>query len=370
LTRKMPKYEEIAQHLINQIQDGALPPGTKLPTDAELTVQYGVSRQTILNALGQLKAKGLVTRAPKTGTFVREHSTPSRHILLLEFGMQEEMSANPIDLALIRRVEQALEGKDCALSLKMINALPAEPLSVDRLQASIGDFWNGILLLCHWPAEGLVEFLSGLHVPVVSLVQEYRADNISSIVADNREGAALAVQYLLALGHRRIGFATWPEKYWGEESRRRLDGYQDALREFGLVADPDLITTPELESGDLPEKLKKLLALRRRPTAILCVNDRLALVTLSVLTNELGVAVPKDMSLIGFGGFRSVAGVVSPALTTVYVPWLELASRGADVLLARISGDGNQPGLVTLHTELIKRDSCGPGPCWPGNYNT
>jgi DNA-binding LacI/PurR family transcriptional regulator len=370
LSQRRTKYEEIARDFIKRIENGALPPGTKLPTDAELTTEYGVSRQTILNALGQLKAKGLVTRAPKTGTFVNDLSKPARRVLLLEYGMQDEMSANPVDLALVRRVEQVLEGNDCELSLKMVNARPAEPLSADKVLATVGDAWDGVLLLCHWPAEKLVDALRTLGVPIVSLVQEYDGPNISSVVARNRDGASLAVQYLLALGHRRIAFATWPEPYWGEESRTRLDGYEAALREFGLPVSADLIITPELESGDLPEKMETLLALNPRPTALLCVNDRLALVALSVLTNQFGIAIPRDMSLMGFGGLRSDAGIVSPALTTVHVPWLDLASHGAEVLLHSMQGDTGQPRVVALPTELVKRDSCGPGPCWPGNYAT
>jgi DNA-binding LacI/PurR family transcriptional regulator len=170
------------------------------------------------------------------------------------------------------------------------------------------------------------------------------------------EGAAEMMAHLLGLGHRRIalvlGVAT---PTLGVE---RLAAYEAALRAAGLPVDPELIvhTGPQIEDGY--GAALHLLDLRPRPTAIVAVNDYLAIGVLRACV-ERGVRVPNDVSVAGFDDI-DVAAYLTPGLTTVRVSAEEMGRRAFCLLLDRIEHPASPPQHVRVPAQLVLRASTGP----------
>lgn len=175
-----------------------------------------------------------------------------------------------------------------------------------------------------------------------------------SIQVNNVEASRQATEYVLSLGHTVIGCITGPADSYTVQDR--LAGYRAALRARGLSVRPRLIIKADFEETGGYTGTRRLLAARDRPTAILAANDRSAVGVLAALA-DAGVAVPRDMSVMGFDDIP-LASFLRPALTTVAVPASQLG-REAALLLEREQEDPANTSRE-LATRLVIRDSCCP----------
>lgn len=194
-----------------------------------------------------------------------------------------------------------------------------------------------------------VEQLCRSGIPVVAIGSHF--EGVSRIYVDTFEGAHTAVDYLVSLGHRAIGFI---DGLPAGTSRRRYRGYLEGLRQNGIHPAENLVCHGDLsfESGmRCAEKLLKAAS----PTAILAVNNNMAVGALHA-ARARGLDVPAQLSVIGFDD-SPVSRLVTPSLTVVRQP-LELIGENVRRMLAdRMRGD--DPGeTVRLMPELIRRDSC------------
>ncbi len=176
-----------------------------------------------------------------------------------------------------------------------------------------------------------------------------------SVSTDNLHGGRLAVDYLLQLGHTRIGYiATDPQK---QANRSRLAGYRQALQERGIAFDPALVGVGDGRAEGGKRGMQQLLALNPPPTAVFCYNDMTAIGAAAAL-REAGLRVPDDVSLVGFDDI-DWAAYSNPPLTTVRQPRRELGRRAMQMLLELLAGE-ESPTKVVLQGELVVRASCRP----------
>jgi DNA-binding LacI/PurR family transcriptional regulator len=172
---------------------------------------------------------------------------------------------------------------------------------------------------------------------------------------DNQSGARQAVEHLIGLGHRRIGFiSNAPLCYSG--AQERFVGYQKALAEHDIALDPDLVRPAAFLPETGQEAMEELLELRTPPTAVFAAGDVIALGAMSAL-HAAGAGVPDEVALVGFDDIF-LSAYVYPPLTTVRVPAYGLGWTAAEQLIALIQGD-HEVDTVILETELVIRDSCG-----------
>jgi LacI family transcriptional regulator len=203
------------------------------------------------------------------------------------------------------------------------------------------------------------EFIHAIHatgLPTVVLFTQLEQVVVDCVLADNKGGAYLAVQHLISLGHRRIGMINgWPAT---RTSDQKLQGFQQAHAEAGLSCPPELIRTGEftLESGC--EQAKSLLTQAARPTALFVADDTMALGALRA-ARELGLNVPDDLSLVGFGD-SPLAGHVDPPLTTISVDKRAIGELAAQRMLQLLSGASRRALQITVATELVRRQSTAP----------
>ena len=200
----------------------------------------------------------------------------------------------------------------------------------------------------------LIDGLKERNIPVIILgSHRFQAHQIS---IDNVQAAMDMTEYLIGLGHRRIGFIQGPEVL--STSILRLKGYRQALEKHNIYYDPNLVVTSNFTYEDGPRVADLLLERKPRPTAIFGSND---LVTIGCLgrLRELGIAVPGEISLAGFDDI-SPARYVEPPLTTISVPMREMGATGMRHLLEMITSGVQFEEIHVLPYTLVERASCAP----------
>jgi DNA-binding LacI/PurR family transcriptional regulator len=192
--------------------------------------------------------------------------------------------------------------------------------------------------------------LSQFDLPIVLI---NRPEYIYSVSTDNLHGGRLATDYLLDLGHSRIGYVA------AERGRRtnldRLEAYKEALQGRGIAFDSALVALGDGYARGGKEAMEKLLALPSPPTAVFCYND-LTAIGAALAVREAGLQVPNDISLVGFDDIE-LAPYFYPPLTTVRQPVYELGRRAMEMVLA-LMADSPKVTNVMLKGELVVRQSC------------
>jgi len=194
--------------------------------------------------------------------------------------------------------------------------------------------------------------------PVVAVDPHTGPSSLPSVHSDNLAGAITATRHLLELGHRRIAFlAGRPDL---ESARQREQGYCRALSDAGLPVDPNLIRVGDYELEMSQEPARQLLTLDDRPTAVFAANDLSAMQTMHV-ARTLGLAIPGDVSVVGFDNIPESA-LIEPPLTTIDQSIQEMGRRAVELLIAVIEGETGLAQQVTLPTRLVVRQSTGVPP--------
>ena len=204
-------------------------------------------------------------------------------------------------------------------------------------------------------AQDTLEQVRKRGLPIVEMDENYGVD---SVFADYHEATKEVMSYLLSLGHRRIGMIYGVGAH--ELGEDRLQPYQEGLKAAGIPIDPNLIARcgPAIEDGY--QAALKLLKLPSRPTALISINDLLAISALRAAA-DLGLRVPADLSLVGFDDIP-MANYLAPRLTTVTKDARAAGTRAFEVLLARIKNHDLPRQLVRLQARLILRESTGLAP--------
>jgi LacI family transcriptional regulator len=192
--------------------------------------------------------------------------------------------------------------------------------------------------------------------PVVAVDPHTGPSRLASVAADNLQGARLGVEHLLGLGHTRIGMITGRSDLLSAQQREQ--GYREALAAAGLHVDEGLVRPGGFEPELAREAAHELLSLPEPPTAVFAANDLSALTTLEV-ARELGLDVPRRLSVVGFDNIPESA-LTEPPLTTVEQPIRRMGQDAAAMLLALVSGEDVADLHRTLDTALVLRASTAP----------
>ena len=178
---------------------------------------------------------------------------------------------------------------------------------------------------------------------------------LSYVGFDNFKAARSMAEYLIGLRHRRIGLIIGPYSKMGRV-KKRFDGYRAALEDHDLPYEPELVIENEPVLYDGKEAMKRLMSLPHRPTAIFAASDMLAIGALSAAW-ELGLNVPRDVSIAGFDDI-DFAAYCYPPLTTVRVPSYEIGRLAATYLIEAIKQGFMPPRHCCLDTNIVVRSSC------------
>jgi LacI family transcriptional regulator len=177
-----------------------------------------------------------------------------------------------------------------------------------------------------------------------------------TIGATNWAGGLSATEYLIGLGHRRIGFVQGRPEMWC--SRARLDGYRAGLETAGLPVDPALVVPGEFDYESGFRAGERLLGLDEPPTAVFAASDQMALGVYEA-SRRRGLRVGEDVSVVGFDDLPE-ARWSSPPLTTVRQPLSDMGRLAVRTVHRLLRGEVIESPRVELATELVVRDSAAP----------
>jgi DNA-binding LacI/PurR family transcriptional regulator len=226
---------------------------------------------------------------------------------------------------------------------------------------------GALVYSCGSDVEAL-DWLVRRGLPLVYVDQD-PVPGVPSVNVDDRAGARAAAQHVVDLGHRRVGILTGelagphgvpvpadaPSEH--HAARQRMLGWTDALGPAGV--EPVVLRVPLAPQEQAYDAARTLLEMPHRPTAVLCFSDVLAFWALRA-AQDLGLAVPGDVSLVGFDD-NPLACRIRPALTTVRQDVSAKGHAAAAALTDAIARarDGRKPHVrhLTLPTELVVRES-------------
>lgn len=215
----------------------------------------------------------------------------------------------------------------------------------------------GAILITADASSASLQALDDAGFPVV-VVDPLRVRDTECITigATNFTGGVSAAEYLLSLGHRRIGHAAGPHAV--DLSHARLAGYSSALRKAGIDLDETLITHCGFTYDGGRQVARDLLDRPDRPSAIFAASDEIALGVMEEARRR-SIRIPEDLSVVGFDN-TFLASRSAPPLTTVAQPLLEMGRVATRSLAQMISNDVVSTRHIELATRLVVRDSTAP----------
>jgi LacI family transcriptional regulator len=227
-----------------------------------------------------------------------------------------------------------------------------------RLQATV---WSGELpaMVRERDVAGVV-FLGGsfpvevarqCELPAVLVGTSFPQWPYDSVLADNRQGAYLAVRHLIGHGRRRVALVNGPETTRTSESK--LLGYRDALVEHGVPFDPELVGAGDFSPESASREMARLLDSNDDIDGVFVADDPMAIGVLRTIEARK-LTVPADIAVIGYGD-SPMGAVVTPALSTVRVFQRQLGTMGARRLLNRLIEEDHAPVQTLISPELVLR---------------
>ena len=345
-----PLYITARDAVREAIDEGVFTPGEQMPSTKELSEQLAVSLVTAHRALQELVNSGVLQRSQGKGTFVHQRYLDRKEtISTTRVGLVFHNDASLADFY----HAQVLEGiRQAAQSL-------AVDLLLLRFGLDIRNECNGYLYVDPLPEE--IETMAAetnRRQPILAIGAKSRNKRINSIAVDNLDIAKQAVGHLASLGHQQIGYVGGADG--ASNSQDRWQGFQDACVEKKIaVKETNLIRTGswKLEERDRLS-LIRLLSSAARPTAIFAAGYYFTLDCYAAVAT-VGLRVPEDISIVGVDDPPS-ASHLSPPLTTLRQPLMQLGQAGITSLHELISRNSTETISRTLWPELVIRRSTAP----------
>ena len=212
---------------------------------------------------------------------------------------------------------------------------------------------DGLLVILPRNPADYTGILTSRNFPFVLIDHQGTGNPCPAVGATNWQGAYNAAEYLIKLGHTRIGFITGSMDLGAAIDR--LEGYKSALQVHHIPEDPQLIYEGTFFQPDGYAGGSALLDLEDRPTAIFASNDVMAMGAMDAIRGR-GLRIPEDVSIVGFDDIPQAA-MVRPALTTVRQPLEQMGRLATQMLIDQLKNPEKEIGRIELPTELIVRDS-------------
>jgi LacI family transcriptional regulator len=309
----------------------------------------------VINATGQVsvKTRALVRQAIRNTGYIPNlgarslASGGSNRIALIYSGHQAPFLGEVLFSAF-----NATAGFGAQLILRESSSLTRQAL--EKLALSVARSGIQRLMLAPPCAELLVESTVLSVIKVVAIATAGALPDMHTVRIDNRTAAATLTEFLIRLGHRRIGFITGSPRHG--DSKERRAGYEQAMQQSDIPVEPELIADGEFTFESGRSATEQLLDLRNKPTAIIASNDDMAAGTLW-MAQQRGLKLPDDLSVAGFDD-TPTALKTWPPLTVIRQPIAAMVERGVALLMGEARDTKlSAPRDVILDYTLVERAS-------------
>jgi LacI family transcriptional regulator len=260
---------------------------------------------------------------------------------------------DPFFSLLLRGATEACNSHQYQLMLSLFTANADRQEIYQRILHS--GYLDGAIVASASLDDPLIPNLLRDRIPFVSVGRRPK-ERAHYVDADNVNGARMAVEHLIRLGHRRIATITGPlDMIHGQD---RLSGYRQALEARGIPVEEELIVEGDYTEASGTVGMQRLLPVS--PSAVFVASDMMAIGALKAL-RQADRQVPQDISLVSFDDIP-IASAIEPALTTVRQPIQRMGSMAVEVLLSVLEDSSEEEApaqRIVLPTELVVRASCG-----------
>ncbi len=359
--------------LRQRIRSGEYPAGSWLPPERDLAEEFGVARRAVRRAIEQLSEEGLVRCRPRFRPVVEApeaasapptvspvSTAASRLVALVMWhGGPDERGVSAQQRIFWGMNQRLARDGYHGVFLDLGEYVGTEPENArseaNHLRYAQEQGFAGIIFYAYaYRSNRELIQETARHLPLVLIDRMVPGVQADFVGVDNHRAMYDVTQHLLTQGHRRILFISTAEPI--NTVQDRLSGYRQALAEFpgerGPLPENVLTALTKWDTAEWPvfESLFALPA-EQRPTAILCVNDHIAVNVYNRL-QALGLRVPEDIALTGFDDIIPYLpnGI---GLTTVFQPFEQIGSAAAEAFLQRHAEVPSPPSLI--HTELPAR---------------
>lgn len=261
---------------------------------------------------------------------------------------------NPHYWQIVSGVEEMVQTKGYDLLLTSTSLRPDREHSA--LRSLLRRRVDGLILDLTYSDQDQQELKTIIHRrnPVVTLGEA--SAELDSVSPDDRRGSRQLIQHLFDLGHRRIGYVYGVAHH--PLGLHRLESYLQMMAEIGQMESEHNVEYCGAKISDGYQAAQRLLERVPRPTAIMAINDLLAIGVMHAVA-ERGLRIPEDISIVGFDDIVQSA-FLTPALTTVQMHAEEMGRTAARLLFERMADPERPPQHVEVPTLLVKRSSTGP----------
>ncbi len=332
-----------------------------MSTVKQLAASLGVSNATISRALNgkpglaeDLRSKILKEASRlnlRRSSAARSLSTAqTEHVCFAVYHLPGPLASDPFYAEILMGVEQELRQAGLHTMLEVLGE--EEIKDPARWRIVRDQRVDGIILNGPFVPTSFIVKLHTLGIPVV-LVDNFSSHTpVDAVVCDDRGGARAVAEHVIQLGHRRAVVIAGPKDWYSNQER--CAGFVDAFADAGL--EPPQILHSAATTFETGQELMAL-ALKTKPTAVLAVNDAMAMGACAY-ARASGLEIPKDLSITGFDDVEMSARWVTP-LTTVRVQKRYLGRAAARQFLARLADPAAPQQRINIATTLIERGSSG-----------
>ena len=357
--RQAGRVTDILRHYILEGRYEAHQP---LPPYRDLAESFGVSKATIGHAVAVLEDEGLVSCAERKGAFVRpfgaslQTDTRDTHVKCVTVVTRSQpISDLHVRSDYLAGYTAALDDQDARLRFALVAGHDERPEGIFSPRFNLVE--QGCILV-NLADPGLMHWLNDQGIPFV--VQYYKAYSSNglpphhSVVTNKYQGAFEATQYLIELGHHRVGYIGRVDPANAEPIM--YDACRAALNVAGLPCIPQGLSQSEaVQPAVITLAATEWLKIAQRPTAVIAGNDTCAIAVLKA-AQSLGIGIPEELSIIGFNDEPESRETIPP-LTTVANPRRALAQEAIMMLFDAASGRIEAPQRKALECQLVVRGS-------------
>jgi DNA-binding LacI/PurR family transcriptional regulator len=264
-------------------------------------------------------------------------------------GMVVTTIADPFIVQIVEGVERVAKEAGYSVFLSTSHNNPNQEIAVvDTFQRRRVD---AIIVTSSRVGSVYSSQLDKIQVPIVLINNQEEGDFLHTVAVNDIQGAQLAVQHLLDLGHSRIAYIGASNR--PKSNRRRMAGYETALKQAGIPNSPDLILSPPADNDFERGQAALDLLLTAGASAVFCYNDIIA-IGLLMACRQRNLSTPQELSVVGFDDIEP-ASYVTPSLTTIRQPRSKLGQLAMNMVLDLLNEQEAQDQI--LECELIVRES-------------
>lgn len=353
------KTEKVERSVVDRVKEdlkarilrGEFSTEKRFPSERKLEKVYGVSRITVRHAISELVANGYLFRIPFKGTYISEDISRQTIQVIVNPSLNVSFFAE-----VLTGIGKAVAKDDNKLLLKCTNENP----EIERryLEKIREEKLDGMIIISGGASFSNIDLIKEItHIIPVVVVDIYLGEvEADYITSDDEKGGYIATKHLIELGSRKILHLAGPSHH--STARARLNGYKKALEDFGIGFEEEMVRYSDwsIESGYY--EAKKFL-INNRVDGIFAANDEIAIGAFKAI-RELGLSIPSDISIIGYGNL-TIGRYLEVPLTTVDQKPEKIGAEAYKLLMERLKGERNSHTLkkVVIDVELIIRESCG-----------